>query len=85
MARIGRPPEPGTVYYLGRLRFRPGVDPPQLQAFLERFQAAEPGYKSQLLRAALIGGLEAPGAADNLVGGEDDETAALLDDLLGDF
>jgi len=41
MAR-GRKPSPGKVYYLGRLRFRPGADPPE--GVLLRGQDVEPGY-----------------------------------------
>jgi len=82
MARRGRPREPGKVYYLGRLRFRPGMDPPELAAFLERLAAAGPG-RGELLKRALIGGLAKGG---QVVGSaEDEETRAVLDELLGEF
>ena len=83
MGRRGRPPKPGKVYYLGRLRFRPGIDPPELKAFLDLFDQAEPGRKASILRAALLGGLDQGQVQAAQV--EDEETAALLDDLLGEF
>lgn len=83
MADRGRPPAPGKIYYLGRLRFRPGIDPPELQDLLERLDEAGPVRRRELLRAALIGGLNQ--AAESPAAIEDDETAALMDNLLGDL
>jgi hypothetical protein len=67
MAR-GRPRAPGRVYYLGRLRFIPGQDPPELGEFLETLMAAE--SKAEILKAALIGGL---GQAQEVIDAQESE------------
>ena len=83
MARRGRPPKAGTVYYLGRLRYRPGVDPPELQDILQAIEEAGPARRRDILRAALLGGAdEAQARADSP---EDDEVTGMMDDLLGGF
>ena len=79
---MGRPRSPGTVYYLGRIRWEPG-DPVALREFLEEFEATEAGRKQDVLKAALVGGL-AEGRADAAVV-EDGETTELLEGLLGEF
>jgi len=83
MGKRGRPPKPGSVYYLGRLRFRPGVDPPALQDFLEALEDAEPARRRAMLREALVGGVAEGLARGTAV--EDEETTELIDDLLADF
>jgi len=79
----GRPPAPGKVYYLGRLRFRPGIDPPELRDLLEELDRAGPSKRREILRMALIGGLGEAQAAATAV--EDKEVANMMDDLLGGF
>lgn len=79
----GRPPAPGKVFYLGRLRYRPGIDPPELRDFLEKFEQAPAERKPAILRAALVGGLSE--ATEEASAVEDEETTNLLDGLLGDF
>jgi len=80
---MGRPRAAGEVYYLGRVRWVPGVDPPELRAFLEEFAGAEPERKQAILKAALVGGLEEGAAEAGQV--EDAETRAVLAGLLGEF
>jgi len=79
----GRPPKTGQIYYLGRLRYRPGIDPPGLQDLLEQLEGAGPARRREILRAALIGGLGQAQAAASTV--EDAEVGDLMDDLLGEF
>jgi len=79
----GRPRKAGKVYYLGRLRFRPGQDPPELEALLDEIEAASPGRKAEILRAALIGGMTEGRVEANQV--EDSETSELLGGLLEGF
>jgi hypothetical protein len=85
MTRRGRPPEPGVVYYLGRLRFRPGEDPPALKEFLDTFMTAPPRSKQSILKAALIGGLEQAREAQWEAFGEDEETTAGLEVMFAEF
>ncbi len=79
---MGRPTSAGEVFYLGRLRWRPG-DAPELRELLAAIQAAGKGRHDDILRAALIGGLAQGQARAAQV--EDAETAAALDEMLGDF
>ena len=72
----------GKVYYLGRLRAVPGIDPPELIEFLERLESAPPERRRAMLREALIGGVQGR-VVDGR--GEDAETTALLDELLEEF
>jgi hypothetical protein len=80
---MARPKAPGKVYYLGRLRYRPGIDPPELGQFLDRLEQAE--NKAELLRRALMGGLESQAGGGLLAGSEDNETTDIIDGLVGDF
>jgi hypothetical protein len=79
----GRPPSPGKVYYLGRLRYRPGVDPPELEDLLEEIEEAGPARRREILRTALLGGIEQGATQAGAV--EDEEVTNLMDDLLGGF
>lgn len=72
------------MYYLGRLRFRPGVDPPELEDLLEAIDQAGAARRREMLRKALIGGM-GQGGAQTLGGVEDEEVADLMDGLLGEF
>lgn len=78
---MGRRKAAGRVFYLGRVRWVPGVDPPELLAFLEGLAGAE--RKGEVLKAALLGGLEEGVAEAGRV--EEEETTALLEGLLGEF
>jgi hypothetical protein len=79
----GRKPAPGKVYYLGRLRFRPGLDPPELEEILEAITGAAPPKRADILRAALLGGSK---QAQDIVGKvEDSGTTDLLNDMFADF
>ena len=82
MAR-GRPRAPGKVYYLGRLRFRPGIDPPELEEILEAIVNAGPGKRADILRAALQGG--AVQAREEANSAEDSSTRNLLDEMFSQF
>jgi hypothetical protein len=77
----GRPKADGRLVYLGRLRVSTET-PSVLLALIDKFQAAEPGHKQQILMAALIGGL---GQATAMAEAESDEADRLLDDLLGEM
>ena len=79
----GRKPAPGKIYYLGRLRFRPGLDPPELEDILEAITGAAPPKRAEILRAALLGGSK---QARDIVGKvEDSGTTDLLNDMFVDF
>ena len=82
MAR-GRKPLPGRVYYLGRLRYRPGADPPELERLLEAVAMAKGRKRADILRAALLGG--ASQAQEAAARAEDSATETLLDDLFDAF
>jgi hypothetical protein len=77
----GRPPEPGKIYYLGRLRYRPGADPPELCALLDEIEQAGPVRRRAILVAALLGGAGQAHEAATAV--EDCEVTELMGDLLG--
>ena len=79
---MGRPAAAGTVFYLGRLRWRPG-DPLELRELLAEIEKAGPGRHDEILRAALIGGM-AQGRAQAAVV-EDVGTTVALDELLSEF
>lgn len=77
---MSRPKLPGKLFYLGRLRYRPDQDPPELLALLETIAAAHPDRRPEIIKAALIGGQGlATQAANKTV--EDYETENLLTDL----
>jgi hypothetical protein len=78
----GRPKSPGKRYYIGRIRFDPRYDPPELQDLLEAITTAPPGRKAILIKAALLEGRNAAIQEANKT--EDDiETDVLLQDLFG--
>lgn len=80
--RSGRRPRPGRLYRFS-LRFRPGYDPPELEALLETLTAARGPRRSAILRAALLGG--AAQAHTQAAAVEDGEAASLLDAILAAF
>lgn len=81
---MARPRLPGRVFYLGRLRYRPDLHPPELLEVLEAIEAAEPERRAEIVAAALIGGA---GPATAVASREEDadaiETEKLLSDLFG--
>jgi hypothetical protein len=80
--RSGRRRQPGRLYRFS-LRYRPGIDPPELAALLETVATARGAQRADILRAALLGGA---GQAQTLAAViEDTETVTLLDDLLAAF
>ena len=79
----GRPRAPGKVYCLGRLRFRPGIDPPELEDILEAIVRTGPGKRADILRAALQGG--AGLARQEANSAEDSRTRNLLDEMFSQF
>lgn len=79
---MARPASAGEVFYLGRMRWRPG-DAPELRELLAAIQAAGKGRHDDILRAVLIGGMAQARARAAQV--EDAETSAALDEMLGEF
>jgi hypothetical protein len=73
----GRPKAPGKYYRFG-IRFRPGLDPEELETLLERIEAAQGEAKAAILRAALLGGAE---KAEEAAGQEAEEVGDILDGL----
>ncbi len=81
--KSGRHKEPGKVYYLGRLRFRPGVDPPELRVILEAIIEAGPRKRADILRAALLGGAQQ--AQETAGRAEDSQVTGLLNTMFDEF
>jgi hypothetical protein len=82
LGKSGRRPKPGKLYRFW-LRFRPGIDPPELQVLLDSIEAASGEKKAAILRSALLGGAQQ--AATEAAAVEDTETADLIDDLFSEF
>jgi|YNPBryantNP2012_1023418.scaffolds.fasta_scaffold06244_5 hypothetical protein len=80
--RSGRRRQPGRLYRFS-LRYRPGLDPPALEALLEAVAAARGGRRAEILRAALLGG--AAQAQARAAAAEDAEAATLVDGILAAF
>jgi len=80
--RSGRRRQPGRLYRFS-VRYRPGVDPPELAALLEAVAAASGGRRAEMLRLALLGGAAQAQALS--VDAEGAEVGTLLDDLLAAF
>lgn len=79
----GRPPKPGKVFYLGRLRYDPRYDPPELRDLLEQIEHAGGRKRADIIKSALLSGAnQAMETANNT---EDTEIAGMMDDLLGGF
>lgn len=77
---MSRPRLPGKIYYLGRLRYRPDQDPPELLDLLETISRADPDRRPEIIKAALIGGM-ALATQEASKTAEDCETENLLTDL----
>jgi hypothetical protein len=80
--RSGRRRQPGHLYRFS-LRYRPGIDPPELAALLEAVTAARGVQRADILRAALLGGAAQAQTLATAI--EDTETVTLLDDILAAF
>ena len=74
----GRPPKHGKYYRFG-LRYRPGLDPPELEELLERIRQAEGEERAEILRAALLGGAEQAKTA-----GSEGRIKSAIDDFFAD-
>lgn len=83
-SRRGRPTKPGQVYEFDfYYRFVPGEDSPELEALLESIIQASGRKRRDILRAALLGGIQQAGeTADSA---EDSEIASLFDTMFDDF
>lgn len=81
MSQKGRPKEPGKYFRFG-LRYRPGLDPPELGTLLESIHLAPMGQRESILRAALLGGAA---QGNQVASREDHAAAAIVDDIFADF
>ena len=82
MAR-GRPRAPGKVYYLGRLRFRPGIDPPDWRRFWRPSCMPDQANEPTSCGLRLQGG--AGKARQEANSAEDSRTRDLLDEMFSQF
>lgn len=84
VGKSGRRKAAGKVYRFDfYYRFVPGEDPPELAMLLESIIQAKGCKRRDILRAALLGGLEqAQGMAAQI---EDSEIAGLFDEMFADF
>ena len=83
-AKIGRPPEPGTVYRFDfYYRIKPGEDPPELEALLKAIIATRGTKRRDILRAALLGGASQAQAVASRP--EDSEDISLLEEMFAEF
>lgn len=80
--RSGRPKLPGRAYRL-YIRYRPGLDPPELGELLETVARASDQKRADILRTALLGGASQAQATAEMV--ESSATASLLDDMFATF
>lgn len=80
--RSGRRRQPGRLYRFS-LRFRPGMDPPELETLLETINSARGARRADILRSALLGGAAQARAQAAAI--EDTETVTLLEDILAAF
>lgn len=80
--RSGRRRQPGRLYRFS-LRYRPGIDPPELETLLETMTAARGAQRADIVRSALLGGAAQAQVLAAAV--EDTETVTLLEDILAAF
>ena len=82
--KSGRPGEPGRIYdFHFYYRFIPGEDPPGLEALLESIIQTRGRKRRDILRAALLGGLNR--AQETAANTEDGEISGLFDEMFDDF
>lgn len=79
---MAAPRKPGSVYYLGRVRFIPGQHSAALGQLLGELSQAGSQRKAEILDQLIAGGATYQ-APPTPAGNEDAETADLLNDLLG--
>lgn len=80
----GRPGKPGRIYEFDfYYRFIPGEDPPELEMLLESIIEASGRKRRDILRAALLGGLNQ--AQETAVKTEDSEISGLFDEMFDGF
>ena len=80
--RSGRPKLPGRAYRL-YIRYRPGLDPPELGELLEMVANESEEKRADILRAALVGGASQAQATAEMV--ESSATTSLLDEMFASF
>lgn len=78
---MGRPKATGRVYYLGRVRYVPGLHAEALGQFLARFAAAGQDEKLVMLEQLLAGN----SLVNNNGTPADAETEEILEDLLSEL
>ena len=82
--RSGRKKAPGRVFkFFFYYRYKPGVDPPELEALLKTIVAAQGTRRRDILRSALLGGAQQ--AQDTADRAEDSLATGLLDAMFDDF
>ena len=82
--KSGRPKELGRVFqFFFYYRFRPGDDPPELESLLESIIQAKGRKRRDILRAALLGGLNR--AQETAANTEDSEISGLFDEMFDNF
>ena len=80
----GRPKEPGRIFeFHFYYRFIPGEDPPELKTLLESIVQASGRKRRDILRAALLGGLNR--AQETAANTEDSDISGLFDEMFDDF
>ncbi len=80
--RSGRPKMPGRLYRL-YIRYRPGLDPPELADLLETMVNANHYKRVDIFKAAVAGGMDQAHATARAV--ETNATTSLLDDMFANF
>jgi hypothetical protein len=82
--KSGRPGESGRIYdFHFYYRFVPGEDPPELEMLLESIIEASGRKRRDILRAALLGGLNQ--AQETAANTEDSEISGLFNEMFDDF
>lgn len=82
--KSGRPRKTGRVYYLGRFRFQPGLDPPELEPVLQAItEAGNEQRRHDILKAALLSGAGEARQAATAV--ESTIVAGAVKDIFTDF
>lgn len=83
-AKSGRRKKLGRVYYLGRYRFVPGLDPPELEAVLRAIAGAgDASRRRDIIKAALLSGANEARQAATTV--ESTLITGIVEDMLADF
>jgi hypothetical protein len=82
--KSGRNRLAGTIYeFHFYYRVIPGEDPPELEALLQSIIKARGPKRRDILRAALLGGIQQGEHA--AAKEEDSETSGMIDDMFDDF